>query len=326
MHSSRVSRVRLQRRLAAFCLLTLPATTFTDAQSLFGSRESLLRQNDEARDHDFTYLRTSADVRDFARRGLLVRVPGNSDYDIESDEVSFPYARPEVKLFIERLAEQYRDACGQKLVVTSLTRPITRQPWNASTLSVHPTGMACDLRRSSSSSCRAWLEDVLLDLEGKGVLEATKEQYPPHYHVTVFPNPYLRYLASASDDDQPQRKRTVIAAKADADPAPARVSKSKSSKRTSKSRVSLARSKKSSRSTVIASKSSSHGKSIKSTKSSKSVKLAKSTKKYKVGRGDSLWKIAQRSGVSVSRIKQANRIRSSHHLKAGQVISIPAGR
>jgi LysM repeat protein len=316
MHSSRVSRVRLQRRLAAFCLLALPATTFTDAQSLLGSRESLLRQNDEARDHDFTYLRTSADVRDFARRGLLVRVPGNGDYVIESDEVSFPYARPEVKLFVERLAEQYRDACGEKLVVTSLTRPITRQPWNASTLSVHPTGMAADLRRSGSSSCRAWLEDTLLDLEGKGVLEATKEQYPPHYHVTVFPQPYLRYIAS---DDQPQRQRTVIAAKADADPAP-RVSKSSRTSR-SRSRASLARSKRSSRSrTVLAShhRGSSHGKSVKTTK------LAKSSKKYKIGRGDSLWKIAQKSGVSVSRIKQANRIRS-HRLKPGQVISIPAG-
>ncbi|MEA2599982.1 MAG: hypothetical protein QOF89_974 [Acidobacteriota bacterium] len=312
MHSSRVSRVRLQRRLAAFCLLALPATAFTDAQSLLGSRESLLRQNDEARDHDYTYLRTSADVRDFARRGLLVRVPGNSDYDIESDEVSFPYARPEVKLFVERLAEQYRDACGEKLVVTSLTRPITRQPWNASTLSVHPTGMAADLRRSSSSSCRGWLEDTLLDLEGKGVLEATKEQYPPHYHVTVFPQPYLRYIAS---DDQPQRQRTVVAAKAEADPAPSRVSRSRSSR----SRASLARSKRSSRSrTVVAShhRGSSHG---------KSVKLAKNGKKYRIGRGDSLWKIAQRSGVSVSRIKQANRIRT-HRLKPGQVISIPAAR
>ncbi len=315
MHSSRVSRIRLRRRLAALCVLSLPAAALTEAQSLLGSRESLLRQNGEARDHDFTYLRTSTDVRDFARRGLLVRVPGNGDYDIESDEVSFPYARPEVKLFIERLSEQYRDACGEKLVVTSLTRPITRQPWNASTLSVHPTGMAADLRRSGSSACRGWLESVLLDLEGKGVLEATKEQYPPHYHVTVFPQPYLRYLAS---DDQPQR-RTVIAAKAEADPTPSRASKSS---RTSKSRASLARSKRGSRSrTVVASHhSSSHGK-----KSTKSVKLAKSNKKYRVNRGDSLWKISQKSGVSVSRIKQANRIRS-HHLKAGQVISIPAGR
>jgi LysM repeat protein len=322
MHSSRVSRIRLRRRLAALCVLSLPAATLTDAQSLLGSRESLLRQNDEARDHDFTYLRTSADVRDFARRGLLVRVPGNGDYDIESDEVSFPYARPEVKLFIERLSEQYRAACGEKLVVTSLTRPITRQPWNASTLSVHPTGMAADLRRSGSSACRGWLETVLLDLEGKGVLEATKEQYPPHYHVTVFPQPYLRYIAS---DDQPQR--TVIAAKAaDDDPAPSRVSRASSRRgsRSSRSHTAVARSKRGSRTrTVVASHHrSSHGKS---TKSIKLAKNSKSNKKYRVGRGDSLWKIAQKSGVSVSRIKQANRIRS-HRLKAGQVISIPAGR
>ena len=101
-----------------------------------------------------------------------------------------------MKTFIERLSDQYRDACGERLVVTSLTRPITRQPPNASAISVHPTGMAVDLRRSDSSGCRQWLETVLLDLEGKGVLEATREQYPPHYHVAVFPNPYLQYVAS----------------------------------------------------------------------------------------------------------------------------------
>ena len=161
-----------------------------------GSHESLLRQNEEAREHDFTYLRTSADVRDYAQQGLLVRLAGNADYELAGDEVSFPYARPEVKTFVERLSGQYRDACGERLVVTSLTRPITRQPPNASTISVHPTGMAIDLRRSDSSGCRQWLETVLLDLEGKGVLEATREQYPPHYHVAVFPNPYLQYVAS----------------------------------------------------------------------------------------------------------------------------------
>ena len=172
------------------------ATPLVEAQSLLGSHESLLRQNEEAREHEFTYLRTTADVRDYAQQGLLVRLPGNSDYELATDEVSFPYARPEVKTFVERLSEQYRAACGERLVVTSLTRPITRQPPNASVISVHPTGMAADLRRSDSSGCRQWLETVLLDLEGKGVIEATREQYPPHYHVAVFPNPYLQYLAS----------------------------------------------------------------------------------------------------------------------------------
>ena len=195
------SRPRRGRK-AALSLLAITSTCATcaapllEAQSLLGSHESLLRQNEEAREHEFTYLRTTADVRDYAQQGLLVRLPGNSDYELATDEVSFPYARPEVKTFVERLSEQYRAACGERLVVTSLTRPITRQPPNASVISVHPTGMAADLRRSDSSGCRQWLETVLLDLEGKGVIEATREQYPPHYHVAVFPNPYLQYLAS----------------------------------------------------------------------------------------------------------------------------------
>ena len=71
-----------------------------------------------------------------------------------------------------------------------------RRIGNASPLSVHPTGMAADLRRSSRPACRAWLEKNLLTLEGKGVLEATKENHPPHYHVTLYPQPYMRYLAS----------------------------------------------------------------------------------------------------------------------------------
>jgi hypothetical protein len=188
-------------RQAALSLLALaacaaPAVT---AQSLVGSHESLLKQNEEAREHDFSYLRTAADVRDYVQQGLLVHLPGNADYELATEEVSFPYARPEVKLFIERLADEYHSSCGEMLVVTSLTRPITRQPPNASAISVHPTGMAVDLRRSDSSGCRQWLETVLLDLEGKGVIEATREQYPPHYHVAVFPNPYLQYVQSGQE-------------------------------------------------------------------------------------------------------------------------------
>jgi LysM repeat protein len=296
MHSSRTSRIRLRRRLAALCLLTLPAAALTGAQSLLGSRESLLRQDEQAQAHGFTYLRTTADVRDYAKRGVLVRLRGNADYDIESDEVSFPYARPEVKLFIERLADQYRSACGEKLVVTSLTRPITRQPRNASVLSVHPTGMAADLRRSNSTACRSWLEATLLDLEGRNVLEATKEQYPPHYHVALFPAPYLRSINSG------ELPRVEVASVDVPDDPPLRHS----------SRVRHAVSKRSRRShTALAAKRTGH------------LKHARKAKQVRVGRGDSLWKIAQRSGVSVSRLKHANGVRA-RHLKPGQVLSIPA--
>jgi LysM repeat protein len=185
------------RILAAVCLLALPGVAAVpplEAQSLQGSRTSLLRQNEMARQHDYTYLQTSDQVHEFARRGLLVRLSGNSSYRLAA--VSFPYARAEVKTFVERLGSQYRAACGERLVVTSLTRPISRQPRNASHLSVHPTGMAVDLRRSNRSSCRRWIEKTLLVMEQKGLVEATRERHPPHYHVTLFPKPYMRYLAS----------------------------------------------------------------------------------------------------------------------------------
>jgi hypothetical protein len=211
MQSPSISPQSRLCRNAALSILALAACAapVVHAQSLLGSHESLIKQNEEAREHDFTYLRTSSDVRDYAQQGILVRVPGNADYELATDEVSFPYARPEVKLFVERLAAQYRESCGEALVVTSLTRPITRQPPNASAISVHPTGMAIDLRRSDSPGCRQWLETVLLDLEGKGVVEATREQYPPHYHVAVFPNPYLQYVASGQELPQVQVARST---------------------------------------------------------------------------------------------------------------------
>jgi len=184
-----------QVALAASALLLMSAVSATTsfAQSLAGSKSSMVRQNRQANQHDYTFLRTSSQVREFVRQGRLVRLSGNGNYRVV--DVSFPYARTEVKTFIERLGSQYRDACGEPLVVTSLTRPANRQPRNSSPLSVHPTGMAADLRASSRPACRAFLEKTLLTLEARGVLEATRERRPPHYHVSLYPKPYARYLA-----------------------------------------------------------------------------------------------------------------------------------
>jgi hypothetical protein len=98
-----------------------------------------------------------------------------------------------VRAFIERIAGDYRAACGEQLVVTSLTRPALRQPRNASPLSVHPAGMAVDLRVSARAPCRNWLQQELLELEERGVLDATREYHPPHFHIAVFPTPYGEY-------------------------------------------------------------------------------------------------------------------------------------
>lgn len=198
-------RLRRGCRAGGVSLLTaallLGGFRATAAQSLRGSSVSLDLQNEQARLHDFTYIANATQVRRFVESGYLVPVRANRDFELHA--VSFPYARPEAELFIRRLAAQYRAACGEKLVVTSLTRPQNRQPGNASDRSVHPTGMAIDLRYSRDRACRSWLEDVLLGLERTGVLEATRERYPPHYHIALFPRPYASYVAGL---DTPVRR------------------------------------------------------------------------------------------------------------------------
>jgi hypothetical protein len=179
---------------AAVCAFAVAAPA--SAQSLRGSSLSLDRQNQQAQRHDFTYLTRRQDVARFVGAGLLVPLEGSSHYRLT--DVSFKVARPEVRLFVERLSAQYYRACGAPLVVTSLTRPKAYQPSNASARSVHPTGMALDLRVPTEGSCRRWLESTLLTLEARRVLDVTLERNPPHYHVALFPGPYVAYAASTT--------------------------------------------------------------------------------------------------------------------------------
>ncbi len=170
-------------------LLALP--TVAEAGGLRGSPASMKEQHDVAVKRDLAFIEDAAEVRMLVEKGGLDAIGSTADYTLS--RVSFPYALPEVKLFIERLGRQYREANGAPLVVTSLTRPTANQPRNAHELSVHPAGMAVDFRVPQDAKARAWLESVLLQLENGGLLDVTRERYPPHYHVAVFPAAYGAY-------------------------------------------------------------------------------------------------------------------------------------
>ncbi|MEZ5317831.1 MAG: DUF5715 family protein [Vicinamibacterales bacterium] len=185
-------RKTIQTALFSLFLLTLIAPAAA-AQSLRGSRASVDRQYQTAQRHDFTFLKRPSDLERFVEAGLLVRLEGDDHYTLH--DVSFNVARPEVKLFVERLSAQYIEACGEPMVVTSLTRPTSEQPLNASAHSVHPTGMAVDLRVPPTPACRRALESTLLVLERRRVLDATLERSPLHFHVAVFPDAYLTYVS-----------------------------------------------------------------------------------------------------------------------------------
>jgi hypothetical protein len=227
-------------------------------------------------------------VRSFVERGLLVPLNGNSDYQLSG--VSFPYARAAVKLFVERLAPQYKAACGEKLVVTSLTRPLSRQPRNASDLSVHPAGMAVDFRQSKTNGCRRWLEETLANMEESGLLEATKERRPAHYHIAVFPEPYTRY--AAKHENQPK-----LASNADAG-APMKIAQAN----TTPSYASII--------------------PVRTQKQGSIVIKSNASFEYTVRRGDNLWSIARKFGLKAEAVKAANHLRGTT-IQPGQKLTIP---
>lgn len=185
--------MRLWPALPIALILSTPLSLHAERDvSLRGSPSAMVEQNRVAKELGLSFYRTGAQIRAAAAKGELVRLDGTADYDV-ADFVSYPFVNPAVALFVERLAAQYREACDQKLVVTSGARPTSGQPANAHALSVHPVGMAVDLRVSDRRACRAWLEDTLLSLEANGLLNGTRERNPPHYHVAIFPTQYLAY-------------------------------------------------------------------------------------------------------------------------------------
>lgn len=283
----------------------LASATTAGAQTLRGSSRAMQRQNRVAQQHDYTFLRTSSQVRKFVENEYLVPIRGNANYELAA--VSHPYGRPAMKVFVERLASQYRSACGEKLVVTSLTRPVQEQPRNASDLSVHPAGMAVDLRVSRRSSCRKWLERTLLSLEKQGVLDATRENRPPHYHVALFPEPYATYVARLTDIP---RSRVLAAATSPA-PAP---------RATAEATAVAERNGDGPGAAVVAAASA--GSTGSGPRQVSNTSDDVDVQSYRVNRGDSLWSIARRHGTTVDTLKSLNGLRGSA-LMAGQIIQVP---
>lgn len=187
----------------------------SSAQSLRGSIASVDRMYDHAVHDGLTFYETTNAVQWAAARGELVQFRTDHGYALR--RVNFPYVRPATLTFVERLADDYERVCDEPLLVTSGVRPESRQPANSSHRSVHPTGMAVDLHKPTKGRCLTWLRRELLALEGTGVIEATEEHHPAHFHVAVFADEYMRFARI-----QAEANPTVMIVARISPPAPAR--------------------------------------------------------------------------------------------------------
>ena len=307
----------MKNLIATALMLLVPlSVSLAQAQSLKGSSASIENQYRAAHAYGYTFVKSSASVRGLVDTGRLVRV--NTDNHLVLHDVSFPYVVPGARVFLDRLSAQYHRACGEKLTVTSLLRPKNRQPANSARKSVHPAGMAIDLRIPRERKCHSWLEKTLLALEKDRVIDVTRERRPPHYHVAVFVERYEVRLAGMSRSVQAgERGQRYVVRRGD--------TLSGISVRTGV-RVAQLRAANGLRSNLIK-----VGQKLRlpdtnalASNVGGAERLASNEMTYRVNRGDTLWDIAIRYGTSVQHLRQTNG-RINDFLKIGQVLKISKG-
>lgn len=302
----------LKSALIILTIATSVSAGLAQAQTLKGSRNSMERQYQVAMQNGYGFAQTAAYVNDFVKAGELVRVTENKHFELH--DVSFPYARPPVKNFIEQISAQYFANCGEKLTVTSLTRPIDKQPHNAASDSVHPTGMAVDLRIPKLGKCRAWLERKLLALEVDDVLDVTRERYPPHYHVAVFPEVVQTFADAGATSDH-----EYVVRRGD--------SLSRISSITGVSVALLKTSNSLRNDMIIAGQKlqipAAASNPINTSRVNEVASYAEVT--HRVRRGDTLWRLAKRYGTTVDAISKDNDL-AGDALQIGQVLKVISNR
>jgi LysM repeat protein len=346
MPKLRIPATRPLARCSAFAgALLLAATAALEAQTLRGSRAAVDRMSRSAHAEGLHFYQTGDGVRRAVDRGTLVTLRTGRDYVVHN--VRYPYVRPEALLFVERLSAQYRQACGERLVVTSAMRPqyYQRRLINGSDRSVHPTGMAIDLRRPANQRCLRWLRSTLLSLDRAGVIEAIEEQRPPHFHVAVYLTPYRSYVNALGAGGGARSTAAATPARSTTAATPARsgTSAGAASSRTYVVRRgdNLSTIARRQGTTVTALRSANglrsdriqpgqrlvipgRGAPAGSTAArAEAAPAAATSVTYRVRRGDTLWSIAQRHSRTVDELKRANAITSTR-LMPGQELTIPA--
>jgi LysM repeat protein len=266
-------------------MVLLVCGNLAQAQTLKGSRESMQKQYRTAVAYGFTFVQTASSLNAAIGTNKLSRV--SPDRYLDLHDVSYPYAVPGTKLFLSRLSAQYYNMCGERLTVTSLLRPRDRQPANSVANSVHPTGMAVDLRVPKSPKCRSWLENTLLSLERENVIDVTRERYPPHFHVAVYARDYETRVAALGDSNSADSPNSGSASNSVA-AIPERTVQAAST-----------------------------------TSATQGTSFAGSYQRYVVRKGDTLSEIAKRNGVQVAQLRAVNTLRGNL-INVGQKLRIPS--
>lgn len=160
-----------------------PYLWLTGRVSLVGGEVSSSQQQlGYAQEQQLPFMGTEAEYQTRISSGYFVRL----ESPFMEVHARRPYALPSTVVFVAELAREYYAAGCGLLVVKDALRLTSERPSNGSLYSVHPAGMAVDIRtKYIPTECADWLRAYTSQKEAEGKVDGTQEWKPEHLHVVV---------------------------------------------------------------------------------------------------------------------------------------------
>jgi Family of unknown function (DUF5715) len=162
------------------------------------SRESLLRQNEEIDRLALPRIHDDAQLRQLVASGDLVPIEESETLHIDKRlDPSRRYCRPWTRAFLDDLSEAYYQQFHSPIQVNSAVRTVVVQrklrrhnrnaaPESGETASSHLAGITVDIQRRGMTRQQVqWVEQYLLPLQERGLLEPEEERRQWVFHVAV---------------------------------------------------------------------------------------------------------------------------------------------
>ncbi len=188
---------------------------------LRGSRESLLRQNEEINRLQLPRIADDQELQHLIDIEALVPLPTSRSVRIDPRlEINRRFCRPWTRDFIEDLGQAYYKQFRQPIQVNSAVRTVEQQerllrvnrnaaPAEGDTASSHLAGLTIDIaKRGLSRKQRKFIEQYLVKFRSAGLVEAAEERRQAVFHVMVSD----RYTAAREADklaSAPPRETTL---------------------------------------------------------------------------------------------------------------------
>ncbi len=189
--------------------------------ALRGSHESMLRQNEEIDRLGLPRIADEQQLQELVEQRELVPIRETATLRIHPDlEPQNRFCRPWTRSFLDDISGAYYKRFRQPLQVNSAVRTAEQQhklrrhnrnaaPDSGETASSHLAGLTVDIsRRGMGRAQRKWMEQYLMDLRDRGLVETAEERHQPVFHIMVAKRYELLHAPAA---DLPAREAAAIA-------------------------------------------------------------------------------------------------------------------